>query len=192
VHRLDRDTSGVLVYARTADARRSLAQQFRRRTVEKTYLALVRGAVERDLEIDLPIRTLDGRTRAAVERGNHADAKPALTRVHVRERFGGHTLVECRPKTGRLHQIRVHLAAMGFPLAVDPVYGSGEGLWLSALKADYRRSRSHEERPLIGRLTLHAASLAIDHPVHGERLTFTADLPKDFRAAITQLRRLAR
>ncbi len=107
------------------------------------------------------------------------------------QHVAGTTLLECRPLTGRRHQIRVHLAAAGHPLTVDPLYGGGQSVLLSHYKPGYRPSRRHDERPLINRLTLHAARLTIEHPRSGERMTFEAPLPKDLRATINQLARLA-
>ncbi|MFO0972520.1 MAG: RluA family pseudouridine synthase [Phycisphaerae bacterium] len=185
-HRLDRDASGLLLFARTRDALRHLVRQFEERRVEKVYWALVAGRVDRDGEIDKPIRNHPDGTHAMV---SESGGKAALTRYTVLERFAGHSLLECRPVTGRLHQIRVHLAAIGHPLAVDPLYGSPQGLFLSAIKRDYRPSRRHAERALVDRLTLHARSIALAHPVSGAAVSFEAEPPKDLRAAIFQLRR---
>lgn len=187
VHRLDRDASGVLILARTLEAQQSLVRQFMDRQVEKHYLALVSGYVPADGEVNLPL-LID--TRRQIARVAGARGKPSLTRYHVKQRLAGHTLLECQPVTGRMHQIRAHLAAIGFPLAVDPLYGGGEAVLLSNFKPGYRRSGRHEERPLISRLTLHALRVAFTHPTTGERVTLEAPLPKDLRATISQLARL--
>ena len=187
VHRLDRDASGVQMYARTLHAQRELVRQFSERRVEKVYLALVTGYVPEDGEVDLPLlfdRRL-GRVRPARTRG-----KPALTRYRVAQRVAGNTLLECRPVTGRLHQIRAHLAAIGHPLTVDPEYGGGLAVLLSSLKAGYKPSRRHDERPLIERLTLHAASIRFVHPTSAAPMTIASPLPKDFRVTVAQLARL--
>lgn len=188
VQRLDKDTSGVIVYARTLDAQRRLTEQFENRLVEKTYVALVCGHVAEDGEIDAAIEV---DKRAHEVRISPRRGKPSRTRYHVLERLPGNTLLECRPLTGRTHQIRVHLASIGHPLSVDPTYGGGECLLLSHYKRKYRSNRSGEEKPLISRLTLHAQRLAFNHPRTGERVVFEAPLPKDLRAAINQLRRAA-
>ncbi len=187
VHRIDREASGVLLLARTLAAQQDLVRQFMRRTVHKTYVALVSGFVASDGEVDLPLLfdPRRQRVRAVASRG-----KPALTRYRVVQRVAGGTVLECEPVTGRTHQIRVHLAAIGHPLLVDPIYGSGEGVFLSTYKPGYRTSKRHDERPLIDRLTLHAARLRCTHPATGEPLELTAPLPKDLRATLTQLGRL--
>ena len=114
--------------------------------------------------------------------------KPARTRIAVERRFRGYTLLRCEPLTGRTHQIRVHLAARGFPLAVDRTYGRRDALLLSQIKADYRPKRGRAERPLIGRLTLHALEVGIPVPGGGdERVLVRAPLPKDFANTLKQL-----
>ena len=166
VHRLDRDTSGVIVVAKNDAAHHALAQQLKARTVEKTYLALVEGT-PKPLEgaIEAPIaRDPQRRQRMAVLEGG----RDAMTAYRVIERFAGYSLVEARPRTGRTHQIRVHLAAIGHPIVGDRVYG--------------KRS------PLVERQFLHALRIAFDHPRNGERMTVEAPLAADLEAALTRLR----
>jgi len=200
VHRIDRDASGVVIYARTADAQRALVRQFAARQVDKLYYALVSGYVhsaaratdqpapEFDGEINRPLR-FDKRRARMVARGG---GKPALTRYRILQRLPGNTWLECRPVTGRTHQIRVHMAAIGHPLSVDPLYGGGEQILLSFFKRGYRPSTRHAERPLIDRLTLHSARIAFVHPGSGQIAIYEAPLPKDLRATLNQLGRLAR
>ncbi len=186
VQRLDRDASGVIVYARTLEAQRALTEQFEQRQVEKTYGALVTGYVASDGVVDLPLSTDKRLNRTVVDTRR---GKPSITRYRVLQRVTGNTWVECRPLTGRTHQIRVHMAAIGHPLTVDPDYGGGQQLLLSMLKSGYRPGRDENERPLIARLTLHAAEISFQHPTLGSRVTFTAPLPKDLRITLTQLGR---
>lgn len=188
VHRLDRGASGVLVFARTLAAQQSLSRQFEQRQVEKTYLALLNGHVAlEEGEIDLPLRSEGDNTRAVVDRRR---GKAAVTRYKVIERVMGATVVECYPLTGRLHQIRAHFAALGHPLAIDPLYGGGSELRLSNFKARFKLNRTGQERPLIDRLTLHALRIRFAHPSSDAAVEFEAPLPKDLRTALSQLRRL--
>lgn len=186
VHRLDKQTSGVMIVARHSDSQRQLTQMFYDRQVRKCYLALVTGSpVDGSGTVDLPITGEWGhgqRMRVSRRKG-----KQAITHYRLIERFRGLSLLSCKPETGRTHQIRVHLAALGCPLAVDPLYGSGRGIYLSDHKQGYRRSRDHIERPLINRLTLHAHTIELSHPQSGESMQWVAELPKDFRATLQQL-----
>ena len=193
VHRLDKDTSGVVIAARTLEAERSLRASFDGGRVEKEYLALVEGEHPlRDGESDRiehpigPDRRRSGRMRV------RDDGKPAQTLVEVEQRFRGFTLLRCRPLTGRTHQIRVHLAAEGFPLAVDPSYGRRRGLPLSEIKSGYRAKPGRPERPLIDRLTLHAARIRFPDPSAGgvdglRTITVEAPVPDDLARTLKQL-----
>ena len=118
--------------------------------------------------------------------------KPSRTSYHILQRVAGHTWLECRPLTGRMHQIRVHLAAIGHPLSVDPPYGGGQAIFLSHLKPNYHPNRREEERPLIDRLTLHAARIAFTHPAMEQSMSIESPVPKDLRSTLTQLARLVR
>jgi 23S rRNA pseudouridine1911/1915/1917 synthase len=166
VHRLDKDTSGLLVVAKNEPAQTSLVRQLQARTVKRTYLALARGSVEAAGTVDAPIgRHRVHRTRMAVV----ADGKPAVTHYRVKRRFPAHTLLECDLETGRTHQIRVHLASIGHPIEGDPVYaGRGE--------------------KLLDRQALHAWKLAFAHPQTGKAMRFEAPLPDDFAALLKSLR----
>jgi len=185
VHRLDRDASGVLLLARTEDALRALSAQFEQRTVEKVYDALVAAMPQEDEgRVDAPIGEDPSRPgRMRVDRKN---GKPAVTRWIVRQRFLRFALLEVHPESGRTHQIRVHLAWAGMPLAVDPLYGPRQPILLSEIKAGYKPGR-REERPLLERLPLHARQIGFAHPVSGERVVVEAPLMKDLAVCLKQL-----
>lgn len=172
VHRLDRDTSGVLVVARTRQARDALRAQFKARQVGKVYLALVLGRprLER-ARIEAPIGRdeRDRKRMAVVTEGG----REAVTEYRVREYLGDYTLLEVRPQTGRTHQIRVHLAAVGHPVAGDRVYGLAR------------------QRLGLGRAFLHAAEITFRHPLSGQEVTFSAPLPCDLQAVLEGLKRRA-
>lgn len=190
VHRLDKDTSGALAVAKTVDAERVLGAAFEQGGVVKRYLALVEGEHplgEGESEtIDLPLGPDHRRSGHMCVR---RDGKSSQTLVRVRERFRGMTLLECQPLTGRTHQIRVHLAAQGFPLLVDPLYGRRKALLLSEIKSSYRRKPGQAETPLIARLTLHAEQLEIPRVPEGagEPIRVLAPCPKDFERTLKQL-----
>jgi 23S rRNA pseudouridine1911/1915/1917 synthase len=188
VHRLDALTSGAICFARTAEAHKNLSLQFQHREVNKIYQALVEGVVLEDSgEIDKPIahhNSISGKMAIA------AKGKQALTYYKVVERFKNFTFLEADIKTGRTHQIRVHMAGIGHPLAVDKLYGRREALFLSEIKLKgFKRGKFEEQRPLMNRNALHAARLTINHPTSGENMTFEAAMPKDFRAVLNQLRK---
>ena len=166
VHRLDKQTSGLLVVARNETAQLDLVRQLQARTVKRTYLALARGRVTAGGTVDKPIgRHPTRRTRMAVVPAG----KPAITHFRVRERFPAHTLLECDLETGRTHQIRVHLAAIGHPLEGDPEYGA-----------------SGKQR--FGRQALHAWKLAFLHPRTGKSVRFESPVPGDLEALFAELR----
>ncbi len=166
VHRLDKDTSGLLVVAKNEPAQLALVKQLQARTVKRTYLALARGRLTRGAKVDAPIgRHPVHRTRMAVVEGG----KPAVTHYRVRETFAAHTLLECDLETGRTHQIRVHLASIGHPLEGDPVYAP-------------------RGAKLLPRQALHAWKLAFLHPGTGKLMEFEAPVPEDFRLLLESLR----
>jgi 23S rRNA pseudouridine1911/1915/1917 synthase len=205
VHRLDADTSGVLLCARSKPALDALSGQFQAKTVEKRYLALVAVLPpERAMKVAAPIRTADGslpplfsvdlalgadeahpgRMRVYRRRGG----KASLTQFEVLENFGRFAWLLCRPVTGRTHQIRIHLAAAGAPVLGDRFYGDPDvRLLLSELKRRYK-GREHE-RPLIDRLALHASELTFRHPVTGDPVTVRSPAPNEFEVALKYLRK---
>jgi 23S rRNA pseudouridine1911/1915/1917 synthase len=179
VHRLDKDTSGLMVVARTLAAHKSLVEQLQARSVHREYLALVQGEVTAGGSIDAPIgRHPRDRLRMAVV----TSGKPAVTHYRVVERFPAHTLLSVRLETGRTHQIRVHMAYIHHPLVGDPLYG-----------ARPRLPRAASERlraALTGfrRQALHARRLELRHPSSGQLLGWEADIPSDFARLLTLLR----
>lgn len=189
VHRLDRETSGVLCFARNEAAHRHLSLQFEHHTADKFYLTLLDGVLHHDEgEIDKPIGdhpTVSGKMTVT------NSGKASLTFYRALERFKRFTLAEVLIKTGRTHQIRVNFQSIGYPLAVDALYGRRAAFLLSEIKGKAYKSGKYsgEERPLMDRTSLHAARLRIEHPVSGERLEFKTELPKDFAAVLGQLRK---
>jgi 23S rRNA pseudouridine955/2504/2580 synthase/23S rRNA pseudouridine1911/1915/1917 synthase len=190
VHRLDKDTSGVLLFALNRAAQQHCSHQFQNNTIHKEYLAVVRGrpaASEGVVDAPLAPHPTNPKRMAVVK---HA-GRPARTEWRVEAIFRGFALVRCFPKTGKTHQIRVHLAHVNLPLAIDPLYGSASPIYLSQFKRDYRPTRGEQERPLMSRLTLHAERLRLNN-LDGQPLDLLAEPPKDFRALFNQLRRHAR
>ena len=182
VHRLDRDTSGVIAVARSEAAHHALARQFEQRTVAKTYLAITQGQPRFDADqIDLPIGIHPYQREKMAVRRDHPTSREAVTRYEVLERFRLGALVRVTPLTGRTHQIRVHLAAVGAPVLCDALYSGRsviETAWLGLPAGP----------PLLERQALHAAQLELDHPVTGERLRFEAPLPADIECMLAALR----
>ncbi len=178
VHRLDRETSGLVLFGRTREATAHLARQFRRREIRKRYLALVEGQPEEpSFRIDLPLgRAENSRIRKAV--GVREDGVGALTQVELIHQGDGWAWVEARPLTGRLHQIRVHLRAAGLPILGDKVYGQSEEFFLK-LVADDPLTPEEEAILGFGRQALHAYELTLQHPHTEEPMTLKAPLPED-------------
>lgn len=186
VHRIDKDTSGILLFAKTAEAHKDLNEQFEGRNTTKIYKALVLGCpFPEEGRIEAPIAhhpTQLGLMCVA------SKGKEAVTDYKVIERFKNYSLLECNILTGRTHQIRVHLKHIGHPLVVDPQYGGQAAFFLSEFKKKkFNLGKWEEEVPMLNRVPLHAFSLEINHPASGERVKFEAEMPKDMRAVISQL-----
>lgn len=178
-HRLDRETSGVLVCAKTIEVERALKNAFEGRRVQKTYLAIVRGRMANDDGfINLPLSPVREGLHVLMEVRDDGDSSIAETHYVVRARKTTHTLVELHPKTGRQHQLRVHLASLGHPIVGDKLYGpEGESLFLEAM----RQGLSPELEALLGhhRQALHAHAVEFEHPVTGKHLRIEAPLASD-------------
>jgi 23S rRNA pseudouridine1911/1915/1917 synthase len=185
VHRLDKDTSGLMVVARTIEAQTDLVRELAAHRVAREYLALARGDIARDSVVDAPIgrHPTQRTTMAVVARG-----KPARTHVRVVERFGTATLLRCTLETGRMHQIRVHLAAIGHPLVGDPAYG-GRG---AARTGGGARNSRAQPLPPFPRQALHATRLSLTHPLTRQALAWDAVPPADFADLLAALRAMTR
>jgi 23S rRNA pseudouridine955/2504/2580 synthase/23S rRNA pseudouridine1911/1915/1917 synthase len=188
VHRLDKDTSGLIVFAKNEETHKYLSQAFEERSVEKYYQGIVKGALnEKEKTIDAPIaQNTVKKTQMIV----HKRGKPSVTDYRLLEEFRKYSLVEFRIYTGRTHQIRVHMQYIGHPIACDDIYGDGEPVYLSSIKKNYHLSKNElEEKPLLSRLALHAHRLSFIF--NNEKFEFEAALPKDMSALIRQMRKLS-
>lgn len=185
-HRLDKDTSGALAIAKNPEAYRHLSMQFENREVVKIYHAVADGIHNFEaVEVDAPIlKQNDGTVRIS------RDGKPAQTTFDTLEKYRHHTLVQCSPRTGRMHQIRIHLAKLGAPITGDEVYG-GKPFFVSSVKKGFNLKKESEETPLIKRMALHAFSLKFAL-LDGKSVEVNAPHPKDFQALLRQLRSNAR
>jgi 23S rRNA pseudouridine955/2504/2580 synthase len=185
-HRLDKDTSGVLVVARHPEAYRHISMQFEHRQVTKVYHAVADGLHRFEhVEVDRSILAQkDGTVRLA------PTGKAAQTFFQTLDTYRFHTLLECKPVTGRMHQIRIHAAFLQAPLSGDEVYG-GKPIFLSQLKPGFKLKKEADEEPLMKRMALHAYSIEFQQ-LDGENKQFIAPYPKDFRALMNQLQRQKR
>ena len=181
-HRLDKETSGILAIAKNPEAYRQLSLQFEKRQVNKEYHAVVDGIHHfQDTIVDEPLIT-KGNGQAKI---NRRDGKEATTSFNTVMTYRQHTLVSCKPVTGRMHQIRVHLSHLGAPITGDKQYG-GKIFYLSSLKKKYRLKKWTEEQPLIKRFALHAHTLGFTL-INGEKIKIEAPYPKDMRVLVSQL-----
>lgn len=187
-HRLDFETSGVILLAKNKAALVTLANLFGTEKPEKKYLALVRGEpLEAHFVVD--VKLAPHPVKIGMMRADFKEGKQSKTVFDVLEKFPrcGYALLQCQPLTGRTHQIRVHASHVSLKIVGDELYG-GKPLWLSRLKSEYRLKPGKEERPLLARVALHAAELKLNHPVTNEPVTITSPMPKDFKVALKYLR----
>jgi 23S rRNA pseudouridine1911/1915/1917 synthase len=181
VHRIDRDTSGLVVFAKNETAHRLLSLAFEGRQVEKRYIAVVHGRPPwKETVCDLPLVPNGNKRHLTII--DKYQGKKSLTHFRLLGSAGNYSVLEIRPETGRIHQIRVHAAALGFPVVCDPFYGNGKPALLSSFKRNWRGDPL-EEKPLLARLGLHAAELTLAAPIG----RLSAPLPRDMAALIRQM-----
>jgi 23S rRNA pseudouridine955/2504/2580 synthase len=186
-HRLDKETSGILAIAKNPEAYRHLAMQFEHREVAKRYHAVVNGIHDFDgISVYLPISPIKDGTAVRIDREKGKIAETIFNTIRA---YQQHSLVECMPITGRMHQIRVHLMCLKAPIVNDATYG-GDPIYLSKIKRKFNLKKDTEEQPLIQRVALHAYSLTFDL-LNGETTTFVAPYPKDFDTLVKQLEKNA-
>jgi 23S rRNA pseudouridine1911/1915/1917 synthase len=187
VHRLDRETSGVIIFAKNETSHKFLSQEFESRTVIKKYSGIVNGILlQKKGSVDVAVsKHLSKKNIMVVDK----KGKPSLTDYEVVEEFGSYSLVQFQIHTGRTHQIRVHMQYIGHPIVCDDVYGNGQPVLVSSFKNKFKLSGSEEEeKPILSRLALHSSSITIKD-TNGNTHTIEAPLPKDMKALLQQLRK---
>ncbi len=187
VHTLDIDTSGILVFARNEATHRALSVLFEEREVKSVYHAVIAGRPSwTETVCDLSLTPDGDRMHRTIIDGA---GKPSFTEFHILGCHSKMAIVEARPRTARAHQIRIHLAALGYPIACDPLYGDGKPVLLSKIKRRWKGD-DERERPLITRTALHAFSIEFIHPATRAAVLIEAPYPKDFKALVSQLRKM--
>jgi RluA family pseudouridine synthase len=184
VHRLDKGTSGIMIYAKDAVTHKAFNEMFEKQEIEKIYHVLVKGVFPKnEIDIDIPIMPSQGKKGISIP---SARGKQSLTKVKVLDRYDRATMLECNLVTGRSHQIRVHLSTLGFPLYVDLDYGGNESFKISDFKKRFNLKKNTEERPILDRLSMHAYSMRFIHPRTNKELYLVSEYHRDF-AAMVQL-----
>ena len=187
VHRIDSDTSGLVLFALNAQMHQQLNKAFQNRSIKKSYHTIVKGSPNQTIgKIEFSLQS-DKQKKGKIQ--IHPKGKPAVTEYRLMEKFRDYSLLEVYPLTGRTHQIRVHLQAMGLPLAVDPIYGNSSELGISHLKCGVTKKILEDKTAIISRLTLHAYELEFNHPIRKKNLHLVAEYPKDFQALLKALRK---
>ncbi len=190
LHRLDMDTSGVICFGKNPIIQQQFTEMQINNEVDKYYLALIEGIpTTPNFKIEKPLKYDQGKTLIAKQ---EKLGKPATTIVELQEELGQYALVRCKLITGRTHQIRVHLRSAGHPLAVDKLYGFQDAIYLSEFKRKFKTKAEQKERPLIYRQTLHANTIAFEHPTTKQPIEIEAPLKKDFKAVLNQLRKVVK
>ncbi len=188
VHRLDKDTSGLIVFAKNLTTHKHLSLQFEQRQTKKIYPGLVTGSLPDEKgSIDSAIAEHPAKNGTMII---HRNGKESLTDFEVLEDFGIYSLIQFQIHTGRTHQIRVHMKDYGHPIVCDELYGDGKPILISSLKKKFNLSKNElEERPILGRLALHSFQLGFKD-IDGKTIELEAELPKDMRATFQQLRKI--
>ena len=185
-HRLDKETSGLILFTKTEEAHKALSLDFENRELEKHYKAIVHGLPAEEIGlINLPVAPKRGKGMIVSD-----DGKEALTKYRLLESFNRFSLLEVKLLTGRQHQIRLHMKAIGCQIVCDKLYGDGEPFYLSSIKRRMHLKSDEEERPLLSRVGLHASELKFSHPISRAKIEFEAPLPKDMKALVHQLSKL--
>lgn len=182
-HRLDKDTSGLVLFTKNEEAHKAFSKLFEERKIDKRYMALTHGIpVEEVGLIDLPLQFSKNKQRMLV----NPNGKESQTKYRVLGAWGLFACLEIKLLTGRMHQIRVHLSAIHCPIIADGIYGDGKPLYLSDFKRKFNRSGKHDEKPLLERQALHAHELHFIHPITRKSISVESPLPKDMKACIYQ------
>ena len=187
IHRLDKETSGIIVFARDEATHQFMSVAFEERRVDKYYLGIVKGVLtEKEKTIDLPLMEHPSKRGIMVF---NKKGKSSITDYKVLEEFGKFSLIQFQIHTGRTHQIRVHMQSVGHPIVCDPLYGDATPIFISSFKRNYKLSlKEEEERPILDRVGLHAQRLKFSD-ANGNIIDIEAEMPKDLRALLQQLRK---
>lgn len=190
LHRIDRDTSGLIVFAKNENSHRILSEQFNATKIEKSYFVFVDGYMDFEgaYMIDVPVLADPGKFRVSIDPAG----KEAQTKIRIVQSYPNFTMLEAKLITGRTHQIRAHMNYIGHPLIVDKLYGNRKEFFLSEIKHKYRTGPYEEEKPLISRQTLHSHEIRLWHQWSQQELVFNAPLPKDLNALKSQLEKTIR